>query len=87
MINTTVLLPIYDQITGTGSNGKYHIVGFAALYLTGYKFKDTVPSSMSCPGTPGNSADCLRGYFTKFTTTGTVFGGPDMGVTIFKLVG
>ena len=85
LVNTTVLLPVYDQIL----NSRYHLFGFAAMYLTGYKFNGGVkfPSSMSCPGTPGNSGTCLQGYFTGFTTTGTVLGGPDMGVKIIKLVG
>ena len=89
MVNTTVLLPIYDQVTGNGANGQYHILGFAALYLTGYKFNgnNKSPSTMSCPLAPGNSGTCISGYFTGFTTTGTTFGGPNMGVTIFKMVG
>jgi Flp pilus assembly protein TadG len=89
--NTVVLLPIYDQTNGlTGSNGEYHIAGFAAFYLTGYRFpggSNRWPNNMTCPEQPGNSGTCLRGYFTGFTTTGTGFGGPDMGVTIIRLVG
>lgn len=86
--NTTVLLPIYDVDAGTGAGGQYRIVGFAAFYITGYKFtgQDKWPNGIQCPGT-GNSATCIKGYFTGFTTTGTTFGGPDMGVTIIKLVG
>lgn len=86
--NTTVLLPIYDVDAGTGAGGQYHIVGFAAFYVTGYKFtgQDKWPNGISCPGT-GDSGTCIKGYFTGFTTTGTSFGGPDMGVTIIKLVG
>ena len=86
--NSTVLLPIYDIDAGTGAGGQYHIVGFAAFHLTGYKFtgQDKWPNSISCPGT-GSSGTCIKGYFTGFTTTGTTFGGPDMGVVIIKLVG
>jgi hypothetical protein len=86
---TVVLIPIYDETNGlTGNNGEYHIVGFAAFYVTGYRFPgDRWPNNFSCPGQPGNSGTCLRGYFTGFTTTGTGFGGPDMGVTIIRLVG
>jgi hypothetical protein len=89
--NTVVLLPIYDETNGlNGNNGEYHIVGFAAFYLTGYRFpggSNRWPSNMTCPAEPGNSGTCIRGYFTGFTTTGTGFGGPDMGVTVIKLVG
>jgi hypothetical protein len=86
--NKTVLLPIYDIDAGTGAGGQYRIVGFAAFHLTGYKFtgQDKWPNNIQCPGT-GNSGTCIKGYFTTMTTTGTTFGGPDMGVTITKLVG
>jgi hypothetical protein len=87
--NTTVLLPVYNDTNGlTGSNGEYRIVGFAAFHITGYRFPGNVfPAGLRCPPSPGTSGSCLRGYFTGFTTTGTVFGGPDMGVTIIKIVG
>ena len=70
-----MLLPIYDQVAGNGANGQYHILGFAALYLTGYKFNgnNKSPSTHDLPsGTPGNSGTCIQGYFTGFTTTGTI---------------
>ena len=91
--NTVILIPIYDQTNGlTGNNGEYHNAGFAAFYLTGYRFPgdrwpNGGPNNMTCPAEPGNSGTCLRGYFTTMTTTGTEFGGPDMGVTIVRLVG
>src|SRR4029079_1412278 len=34
--NTVVLIPIYDELTGTGSNITYHLAKFAAFYITGY---------------------------------------------------
>jgi hypothetical protein len=29
-----LLFPVYDKLTGTGNNAKYHIVGFAAFVIT-----------------------------------------------------
>jgi hypothetical protein len=85
--NQTVLLPVYDDTNDlTGTNGKYHVVGFAAFHITGYRFPSHTFGG-SCPGEPGGSGTCIKGHFTGFHTTGTVFGGPNMGVTIIKLVG
>ena len=87
--NITVLLPIYDAVNGlTGNNGEYHILGFAAFHVVGYKFSGaTWPASTSCPLQPGASGRCLVGYFTGFVTSGDEFGGPDMGAMIVKMVG
>jgi hypothetical protein len=84
-----VSVPIFDAVNGlTGSNGEYHIVGFAAFHITGYQLAgDTWPAGMSCPESPGASGRCFRGYFTETTTSGDGFGGPDMGVTVIRVVG
>jgi hypothetical protein len=82
---TTVLLPIYDLEQGNGATGRYRIYGFAAFYLTGYRWQGRGFGGL-CPGV-GRSATCIRGHFTSLTTTGPVFGGPDLGVNIVKLVG
>ena len=37
-LNRTVLLPIFDQVAGTGSNATYRIYGYAAFVMTGYHF-------------------------------------------------
>jgi hypothetical protein len=65
--NTVVLIPIYDQLTGTGSNITYHIDKFAAFYITGYwapGAANRVPSSatgLTCD----NNQTCLFGWFTS----------------------
>lgn len=77
----TVLMPIYDDVTGTGQPGSYHIAGFASLHITGIRF----------PGNPNEwrvnmtnsecstNQTCIKGYFTNF-----VFGGyPGPGPTDF----
>ncbi|MET1156735.1 pilus assembly protein TadG-related protein [Arthrobacter sp.] len=63
MNNQTVLLPLYDAATGTGSSGKYYIKGFAAFHVTGYRFA-------SISWTAGAKVDnkTIRGYFVKFVS-------------------
>jgi Flp pilus assembly protein TadG len=90
--NTILLLPIYGDTNGlSGSNGQYQVLGFAALYVTGYKLgggpADTWPAGFSCPAEPGGSGRCLAGYFTEFVTSGGGFGGPDLGSVVVRMVG
>jgi hypothetical protein len=86
LVGTTVLLPVHKEERGTGRSGQFLIEGFAGFHLTGYRFGgDNVGGR--CPGASNNGATCIRGHFTSFSTTGPVFGGPDMGVKIIKLVG
>lgn len=65
--NTVVLIPIYNELNGTGSNVTYHVWKFAAFYITGYwapGAANRVPSSatgLSC----ANSQTCLFGWFTS----------------------
>lgn len=46
----TVLIPMYDTVTGTGNNATYHIVGLAAFVLTGQEQP---------------AIDNIRGYFVE----------------------
>jgi Flp pilus assembly protein TadG len=59
VINSDVLLPVFDTVTGTGNNTRYHIVGFAALHVTGWRFQG---SNASLPNPCGNST-CIAGTF------------------------
>ncbi|MEV1287635.1 pilus assembly protein TadG-related protein [Micromonospora sp. NPDC049679] len=83
-------LPVYDGVTGQGSNTRYHLAGFAAFVLTGYKLSGfSAPSSLTGQQPCGGSQRCLYGYFTRGlvpTAIGQI-GGPEMGVSIVKLVG
>ena len=56
----TVLLPIYDLVTGTGNNAAYHITGVAAFVLT----------SRSQP-----AIDNIQGYFVEYYPYTDVPGG------------
>ena len=78
----TVLLPLYAVATGTGSNGKYYIKGFAAFHVTGYRFSsDTWNSS-------GLANKSLRGYFVKFVSLSQAVdlgSAPDYGAYVVRL--
>lgn len=87
--NKFILIPIFDEVIGNGANGQYHIVGFASVYLTGYKWNGSTkwPSNFSCPQGNGNSTVCIRGYFGKVVTNVSGTFGPDMGTTMVRMVG
>ena len=75
LLGKDILLAVYDSLTGTGSNGIYHIHGFGEFHLTGYRFSNnnsggTVPCR--APET------CIGGYFIRFVGTGD-YGGPNLG--------
>ena len=83
MKDQTVLLPLYDVATGTGSLGKYYIKGFAAFHVTGYHFADI---SWTSGGTIQNKT--IRGYFVKFVSLAQAFelwDVPDYGASIVRL--
>jgi hypothetical protein len=75
LLETDVLLAVYDSLTGSGNNGKYHIYGFGEFHLTGYRFTST-----NSGGTvPCNSPNtCIAGYFVRFVPVGEL-GGPTLG--------
>jgi hypothetical protein len=86
-----IYIPIYDQTNGlNGSNGMYHIKGYAAFYLTGYsiegqyKERSLVTGNFPCNG----SQSCISGFFVsgQLVTGGTI-GGPSMGVTTISVIG
>lgn len=83
MNNQTVLLPLYDIATGTGSSGKYYIKGFAAFHVTGYHFASI---NWSAGSAVANKA--IKGYFVKFVSLAQGFelgNTPNSGATIVRL--
>ncbi|MGD9704273.1 MAG: pilus assembly protein TadG-related protein [Acidimicrobiia bacterium] len=88
--NKELLIPIYDVTNGlTGSNGSYHVVGFAGFRIIGYRFSGaTWPNGFQCPDEPGNSGRCIRGEFTRVTALdGEIGGGADLGARVITMVG
>jgi hypothetical protein len=85
-------LPLFDVYTGQGSNLRYHLRGFAAFMVTGYKFSgQSRASRLTRLNLCSGNKRCIYGYFLQarfpiIAGGGTVdYGarGPDQG----KLVG
>jgi Flp pilus assembly protein TadG len=76
-IGTEMLFPVYDTLTGQGSNAQYHIIGWVGFYVTG----------VDKQGNNGN----VSGYFTRVIWTGIQAssaggGGPNLGARAVQLV-
>jgi Flp pilus assembly protein TadG len=83
--NKTVLLPLFDSVTGTGAGATYRLYGYAAFTITGYHF-----GALSTWNGPCNGNDrCIRGYFTRFVALGEAFTysatAPSLGASIISL--
>ncbi len=86
-----IYVPVYDESAGTGTDATFHIMGYAAFYLTGYSFPGSsgyvAPlSSRPCKPAEGN---CISGFFTAALAPadGGEIGGSSMGVTIIRTTG
>jgi hypothetical protein len=91
LVGTLLYLPVFDQASGTGSGGQYHIKGFAAFYLSGYVLPGAHPTTVNPPGTVTKckgSDKCIYGWFTQgLVPTGGTIGGPSMGAKVVALTG
>ena len=54
--NPVLLFPVYDTLTGQGSNAEYHVIGWAAFHV------DAI--------SPGGNSGTITGYFTNVIWTG-----------------
>jgi hypothetical protein len=84
-----VLIPVYNSEAGSGANGTYALLGFAAFVVTGYSVPGSSAADWLNPNhTCGGSAKCIFGYFTHalVPADGTI-GGTDLGADIVKLTG
>lgn len=87
LIGQTVLLPIFDESGGTGSNAWYRIHAYAAFTITGYNFAGQYHTSPKpCTG----EERCIEGYFTQFVDPSDAFTydptAPDLGGRVVQLV-
>ena len=86
LVGTTVLLPLFDDSSGTGSGATYKIYGYAAFRLTGYHFGGQYDAGS---GTCNGNARCVKGYFTRFVELSEAFdygaGAPELGVSVVRL--
>jgi Flp pilus assembly protein TadG len=90
LVGTLLYLPVFDQATGTGSGGQYHIKGFAAFYLSGYVLPGAHPTTVNPPGTVTKckgSDKCIYGWFTQglAPSGGQIGSGPYMGARVVAL--
>lgn len=79
----TVLLPLFDLATGTGTAVKYYVKGFAAFHVTAYHFSNFGWSTGS-----NIQNKMLRGYFVKFVSLSQAFelgNAPNYGASIVRL--
>jgi hypothetical protein len=72
-----LLFPVYDRLSGTGSNAIYHVVGWVAFHITGHE----------AHGSEGS----ITGWFTEVTWDGiesktTDGSNPDLGARTVKLI-
>lgn len=61
----TVLLPIFDEAGGQGTNAWYEVYGYAAFKITGYFFGQQYQWNAPC----SQPDHCIRGYFTRYIDT------------------
>ena len=95
MLGTVILIPIFDNASGVGAGGTYHIWGFAAFYLTSYRlggspeWNGVWPGFSSCQGSRPGDVRCLGGYFTEFVDIGATLDpdAPYTGLTTVQLTG
>jgi Flp pilus assembly protein TadG len=70
----TVLLPVYDDVTGTGAGASYHLNSFAAFSVQGWAFSgaDKLPMVYKSTATPGLECrgNCrgIIGRFVKYVS-------------------
>lgn len=84
--NQIILLPVYDDAGGNGTNAWFHIKAFAAFTLQGFNFPG---HSWNNTGTPSCTGSC-KGVIGKFVRyvgldEGFTLGGPNLGANIAKL--
>ncbi|BBE23615.1 hypothetical protein MN0502_24980 [Arthrobacter sp. MN05-02] len=93
----TGLFPIYDNVTDSGNNGVYHLIGFAAFEVHGWKFKQegnsVYPDSFRDNYYPGYKCDTVKcigiiGKFIKMVSLDDAytFGpyNPTMGTAVIR---
>lgn len=88
LVGETVLLPLYDDASGTGAGATYHIYGWAAFKIHGWHFPGNAVNN-NPPGGPKCVGSCngLIGEFITFAALdeGFTTGGPDLGATVVSL--
>lgn len=88
LLGKTVLLPIFDDFGGTGSNAWYRVHGYAAFELSGFDFGGQHTTAKKLCG--NGSARCITGRFVRYVEPSDAFfydsTAPSMGAWILRLV-
>ncbi|MFC5998956.1 pilus assembly protein TadG-related protein [Quadrisphaera sp. GCM10027208] len=88
---TVVPLPVYEYVKGKGDNAEYKMAGFAAFFLSGWRFPSFTGDSYATGSPPCSPPDtCISGWFTSATLAdgGEVdFGAGGGGVNVVQLIG
>jgi Flp pilus assembly protein TadG len=76
-MNTDLLFPVYDTLSGSGANASYHVVGWVGFHVTGH--------------TANGNSGSITGWFTKVTwdgieSTSNDGSNPDLGARVVKLI-
>ena len=75
-LESVLLFPVFDTLTGNGENAQYHIIGWVGFHLDGYDVHGGVST--------------LTGYFTRFIAKGIQASSgttqPDFGVRVIQLI-
>lgn len=84
-----VLVPIFDHANGlNGSNGEYHVAGFAGFRVSGYRFPGNEwDNGFPCGAKPKGGTTYICGEFTRIVTTGEISPGPDYGARVVQMIG
>lgn len=91
--DSTILIPVFDGSTGNGGPGIFHIYGFAAFHVTGWKFAGgnkfplvNVDHYPGCDCSGGNER-FIQGYFEEWVTLDGAYetGGPELNATTVRL--
>lgn len=70
-LNKVIFIPVFSSVTGTGSNAKYYIKGFAAFLLVGYNFPGMSGGDLTGLG---GSDKGIRGRFVSWVADPSLYG-------------
>ena len=87
-LGRTVLLPVYDDMGGTGTSGWYRIKGWAGFKILGWRFPSMATNNTLYPNaTCDGSCTGIIGEFVHFGSINDSFttGGPDLGGSVITM--
>lgn len=85
-VGSTIVLPIFESATGTGSHVTYDITGWAAFHLTGFKLHGDGGWAHPSSSPPCSGGDrCIAGWFVRMTDARAPVGGEPFGISVIGL--